>query len=168
MTRGCENSNLVTSAKHDFSRWPSRRPVNRRAAAFLIAMFLGLLCVAFAIWERRAANHAVRVEFVGLTNIPSMGPQARLKVINLSPDLIVVQNYGYLDPGESGIGRYDIPAGTGSWRASVWWQRRDLGRFEMRMNHLHDRLVVAFGGPQLHRDPWLPLGQVSYSPEIQR
>ena len=168
MTRGRKTANLLTSSMQAFSRWPGRRPLNRRVAAFLIAMFLGLLCVAFVVWERRAANHAVHVEFVGLTNIPGMGPQVLLNVINLSPAEIVVQNFGYLEPGESGIGRYDIPAGTGSWRASVPWQRRDLSRFEMRMNYLHDRLVVALGAPRFHRAPWLPFFQVSCSPEIQR
>lgn len=142
--------------------------MSRRQAALLIAAVLGVLCLSFVVWNPRAANQAVRVEFVCLTNVPGMGPRALLKITNLTPHEIAAQNYGYLEPSETGVALYSIPGGTGPWRASVVWQRRDPSRFEEQMNGLHDRLVVALGGCQMHRDPRLPLSRVSYSPDIQR
>jgi hypothetical protein len=133
----------------------------------LIPAVLGMLWVSFVLWEGRAANQALRIQFVCATNVPGMGPQALLKVTNLTPDMIIC-HCGWLEPGESGTGLYSIPAGRGPWRASVLWQRRDLSRFEVLMNGLRDQLVVACGMLQYHRDPWLPLDRVSYSPEIER
>jgi len=144
------------------------RIISKRLAALLIAAVLGLLCLSFAVWNRRATNQAVRVEFVCLTNAPNIGPRALLKITNRTPHEIAAQYYGYLEPGESGVVPCSIPAGTGPWRASVRWQRRDPSQFEERMNGLRDRLVVALGGRQMHRDPWLPFSRVSYSPDIQR
>ena len=141
---------------------------SRRQAALLIAALLGVLCFCLVMWNRRAAGQAVRVEFVCLTNVPGTGPRALLKITNLTPHEIIAQNAGYIEPGESGAALYDIPTGRGPWRASVAWQRRDLTRFEERMNGLRDRLVVALGRPQMHRDPWLPWQRVSYSPDIPR
>jgi hypothetical protein len=144
------------------------RIMSRRQAALLIAAVLGMLCLSFLVWNHRPANQAVRVEFVCLTNVPGTGPRALLRITNLTPHEILAQYYGYLEPGESGVAPCSIPAGTGPWRASVRWQRRDLRQFEERMNGLHDGLVVALGGRQMHRDPWLPLSRVSYSPDIPR
>ena len=142
--------------------------MSRRQATLLIAVVLGVLCLSFVVWSRRAANQAVRVEFMCLTNVPGMGPRALLKITNHTPHEILAQYYGYLEPGESGVAPCSIPLGTGPWCASVRWQHRDLSRFEERMNVLHDQFVVALGGRQMHREPWLPLSGVSYSSDIQR
>jgi hypothetical protein len=119
------------------------------------------------IWIRRAPTHAPGIEFLGMTNVPGVGPRALLKVTNLTPDLIICTD-GYLGPGESATGLYTIPAGAGRFRLAVHWQRRDLNKFEVRMNTLRARTAEAFGSPQYHRDPWLPLSRIAYSPEIQR
>ena len=142
--------------------------MSRRQAALWMAAGLGLLGVAWVLWERHAASQAVRVEFVCLTNVPGLGPRALLKVTNLTPDLIIAANCGYLGPNESHTGLFNIPAGTGPWRASVMWQRREFSQFEILVNRSLDELVVAFGRPRYHRDPWLPLDRVSHSAEIQR
>jgi hypothetical protein len=142
--------------------------MSRKQALLLIPVVLSLLWVSFVLWERRAANDAIGFEFVSMINLPGMTPQALFKITNRTHDLIVCQGCGYLEPGESGTLPFCIPAGTGPWRASLRWQRRDLNRFEELMNRFRDQLVIAFGARQYHRDPWIPPTRVSYSPEIQR
>ncbi len=129
---------------------------------------LGMLCLSFVVWNRRATNQAVRVEFVCLTNVPGMGPLALLKITNLTPHEILAQYYGWLEPGESGVAPYPIPAGTGPWRASIRWQRYELSRFEERISELHGQLLDALDGHHMHRAVWVSFSHVSYSPVIQR
>jgi hypothetical protein len=142
--------------------------MNHKQTALLLAAALGTLCLSVVLWNRQAADRAVRVEFVSLTNVPGRGPQALLKITNLTSHEIAAQDYGYLGAGESGVLRYGVPGGTGPWRASVRWRRQDLSRLEERVNGWHDQLLDALDGSHMHRDSWLPFWQVSRSPDIQR
>jgi hypothetical protein len=142
--------------------------MSRKQVAILIVVVLSLSGVALVFWGDGAANQGVRVQFVGVTNVPGQGPRALLIISNLTPALIICQGVGYLQPGDSEVGLLGIPAGTGPWRASVRWQRRDFTALEMLVNKWHDQLLVAFGQPQYHRDPWVPFNRLSYSDEIQR
>ena len=151
--------------------------MSRRRATLLIAVVLGILCVPFVLWERQALNHAVGFEFICATNVPGLlcmssvpgsAPHALFKITNRTHHLIICQGYGYLDEGESGMLPVCIPAGTGPWRTSVLWQRREFNWFEVLVNRLEYHVIVAFRLRQCHQDPWLQLEHVSYSAEIQR
>ena len=142
--------------------------ISRRRTAFLLPIVLSLLYGSFVIWDSRTADKAVHFQFVCLTNAPGMAPQALIKITNRTHDIISCPGYGYLDAGESVTLPFDIPPGKGPWRASLLWQCQDLSRFDETMNGARDRLLEAFGAPQMHRDAWLPLAHISYSSEIQR
>lgn len=159
-----------------------------RTAFFALLAFSILSAFGLNLADEKS-DAAVRVLFVGMTNDPSLGPSAVLCVTNQASSLIVCaklapqvyassqwvdvgkrspSGLGYLQPGESHVFAVPAPAGNDSWRVPVLWQRQELQRWEGVVNRQLRRLVVLFGQPNMHRDAWLPLRRVVYSPEIAR
>ncbi len=141
--------------------------MSRRQAALLILAVLGLLCVTFVLWGRQTPDEAVFVQFVGLTNIPSLGPRALFNITNRTDTLIGIPGHGHVGPGESVTLPFLISTGTSPWRVSVPWQCLDLSWFDVSMNRLRRRVEDVFGVPR-YVDAWFPRMRVSNSPEIQR
>ena len=139
----------------------------RRKPLSLILAALATIGISLLFWGGPSANESVRVELVCITNVPGKGPEALLKITNLTPDLIICPN-GYLESGHSRTELFVIPAGRGPRRVPVLWQRRDFSRFDFLMNRLQYEFAVAIRSPKYRVDPWFPLCRVSYSPEIQR
>lgn len=158
----------------------------------LIILGLSMVAIISAFWltsVHKDADGAVRVQFVGTTNDPALGPSALVCVSNQAVSLIfcarlspqVRSSSGWVDVdrrspsglawlqrGESYTFSTPVPAGAGPWRMAVWWRREDFTRLEEFANRLHRRFLVLCGEPNLPRDPWVPFRHVVYSPKIDR
>lgn len=160
--------------------------MKRRWLAFFASITLLIIILSF--WLKSAGR--VRVQFIGITNNPSLGPVAIMCVTNQAVDLIICGIEGtqqvqppsrwsaidtrcstglaYLERGESYPFAVRVPAGTRPWRLAVRWQRQDLTPLEGFINLQHTRLLVFLGEPNGHRDAWAPFAHTIYSPEISR
>lgn len=158
----------------------------------LVILALATIGIISTFWLQSAyknAADAVRIQFVGMTNDPALGPSALLCVTNQAVSVVVcakltpqvyswrgwvdVDNksssgLAYLQRGESCTFSVPIPSGTRPWRVPVLWQRQELTRFEGFLNLQHRRLLVLCGEPNVHRDAWVPFGHIVYSPRIDR
>ncbi len=163
--------------------------MKRRRLVILASMAFIAILTFWLKSEGQKTADAVRVQFLGMTNDPAFGRAALFCVTNRAVSEVfcgreatqVCSSCGWvnaehfsgsalawLELGESYEFAVPVPGGTGPWRVPVSWQRRDLGRIEMFVNSQIGRCLPFFGKPNVHRDPWVPLWHVVYSPEITR
>jgi hypothetical protein len=163
--------------------------MKRRWLAIFASITLAVIILTFWLMSTRLKSaDGVRVQFLGITNNPSLGPVAILCVTNEAVDIIICgiagapqvysssgwpavderggSGLGYLERGESIVFTVPVPAGTSPWRVPVRWQRQDLTRLEEFINGQRRRLLVLLGEPEWHRDAWVPFAHVIYSPEM--
>lgn len=165
-------------------------PIKRRGSVCFASIALVVIIVTFWLKSAREKSaDAVRVQFIGMTNNPSLGPVAILCVTNQAVGVIVCgmgasqvhsssgwiavgdrspSGLAYLERGESYVFAVPVPKGAGPWRVPVSWQRQNLSRLEGFINLQHRRLLVFLGEPNGHRDAWVPFNHIIHSPEIGR